>query len=70
MRVQSTTLALVGLLAMGVVALGLLRGTLDVVQAGERAAVVLVVLLVTDRFVLPIGRALVGEPTRTEQDGG
>lgn len=64
MRLQSTGLALVGLLAVAVVALALLQGRLDVVQAGERAAVVLVVLLVADRLLLPIGRALVGEPAR------
>ena len=67
MRVQSPVLALVGLLALGVVALDLLQGGLTVAQAGTRAAVVLGVLVVVDRLVLPLARMLVGAPARAEQ---
>lgn len=64
MRLQSSGLALVGLLAVAVVALGLLHGTLTVAQAGGRVGVVLAVLVAVDRMVLPFARALVGEPAR------
>ncbi len=67
MRVQSPVLALVGLFAIGVVALDLLQGGLTVAQAGGRAAVVLGVLVVVDRLLLPLARMLVGAPARSSQ---
>ena len=60
MRLTSRPLGLVGLLAVGLVALGLLQGRLTIVQAGQRAAVVLAVLVVVDRIGVPIARLLVG----------
>jgi len=63
-RVQSRGLALVGMVAVAVAALGLLHRTLTIAQAASRIGVVLVVLVVVDRMVLPFARALVGEPAR------
>lgn len=64
MRVQSLGVAMVGMVAVAVVALGLLDGTLTIAQAGGRIGVVLAVLVAVDRMVLPFARALVGEPAR------
>ena len=60
MRLTWRPLGFVGLVAVAVVALGLLEGRLTVEQAGRRALVVLVVLVVVDRFVVPFARMLVG----------
>ncbi len=68
MRVQSRGLALVGLAAMALIAVGLLQRRLDVPQAALRATVALVALVVADRLVLPVARALVGEPARLESE--
>ncbi len=68
MRVQSLGVALVGMVAVAVVALGLLNGTLTIAQAGGRIGVVLAVLVAVDRLVLPFARALVGEPARRGHD--
>lgn len=68
MRVQSRALALVGLLAVGVVAFAVLEGRLTVAQAGGRAGATLVVLVLADRVLLPIGRMLVGAPARAADD--
>jgi len=61
-RVQSRALALVGLLALAVVALGLLQGRLTVPQAASRIGVAVLVLVAVDRCVLPFARLLVGAP--------
>ncbi len=68
MGVTSPVLALVGLFAIGVVALDLLQGGLTVAQGGLRAAVVLGVLVVVDRLLLPLARMLVGAPARSPED--
>ena len=62
MRVQSPGLAVVGLLAVAVVALGLLQGELTVAQAGARIGIAVLVLAAVDRLVLPVARLLVGQP--------
>ena len=62
MRLHSPVLGLLGLLALGAVAVQLLDGSLDVQAAASRIAVVLAVLLVVERVVLPLARALVGRP--------
>ena len=62
MRVQSRGLAVVGLLAVAVVALGLVQGELTVPQAGARIGVAVLVLAAVDRRVLPVARLLVGQP--------
>ena len=64
MRVHSRGLALVGLLAVAVVALGLLQGSLTVPQAGTRMGIAVLALVAVDRLVLPVFRLLVGEPAR------
>jgi hypothetical protein len=58
---KSRTLAVLGLLGLIPVALGLLRGTLTLEAAGLRAAVLLVILVVVERFVLPF-KALLADP--------
>lgn len=62
MRLRSPLLALVGLFALGAVGLRLLDGRLSVSEAAMRIVIVLVVLLVIERVVLPMCRALVGGP--------
>ena len=44
----------VGLLALAVVGLGLIRGQLDLWQAGERSLVVLVAVVAADHLLLPL----------------
>ena len=64
MRVQSRGLALVGLLAVAVVAVGLLQRQLTVPQAAGRIGLAVLVLVAVDRYVLPFVRLLVGAPQR------
>ena len=68
MRLSYAPLGVVGLLAVAVVALGLLQGRLTVVQAGQRALVVLVVLVAVDRVLVPVARLLVGPRQEPEPD--
>lgn len=58
-------MAVVGLLGLALVALRLFSGAITVSQAGLRAAVLLVVLLVAERVLLPVVRSLVG-PARSD----
>ncbi len=61
---QSRGLALVGLLAVAVVALGLLQRQLTVPEAAGRIGLAVLVLVGLDRYVLPFVRLLVGAPER------
>lgn len=58
--ISSAAVSMVGLLALGVIAVMMLRHQLDLQQAAIRAGVVFGVLLLTDRLLLPIARTLVG----------
>ena len=72
MRLRSQALALLGLSALAIVAVLLLTGALSVEEAATRIAVVLVVLLVAERVLLPLARALVGpakEPEPAAREG-
>ena len=60
--VQNRYLALIGLLGLGLIALMMLRGELDLVAGGQRAGVLLGAVLLAERLVLPLCRALVGPP--------
>ena len=60
--VQNRYLALVGLLGLGLIAVMMLRGELDLVAGGQRAGVLLGAVLLAERLVLPLCRALVGPP--------
>ena len=60
--VRNHYVALLGLAGLGLIALQMLRAELDLVGAGRRAAVVLGVVLVVERLVLPVCRAVVGPP--------
>jgi len=68
--VTSRGVALVGLAGVAVIAVGMLRGTLDLVQAAERGAVLLAVVLVVEHLALPVARALVGSPQEREGPPG
>jgi hypothetical protein len=59
-RVRSPWLAGLGLVLVAVVALGLLRSTLSVTDAALRLGVGVLVLVVVERLLLPLGAALVG----------
>ncbi len=69
MRLTHRPLGVVGLVAVAVVAMGLLQGRLTVEQAGKRGLVVLVVLVVVDRILVPLAQALVGPRAQPEADG-
>lgn len=58
--VNNHYVALAGLVGLGLVALMMLRGQLDLVGGGKRAAAVLGAVLLVERVLLPLGRALVG----------
>ena len=60
--VRTRAVALAGLAGVAVIALGMLRGTLDLVQAAQRGAALLAVVLVVEHLALPVARVLVGSP--------
>ena len=65
--VTTRPVALAGLAGLAVIAVGMLRGTLDLVQAGQRGAVLLAVVLAVEHLALPVARALVGSPQEPEE---
>ena len=67
MQLNSPVLAVLGLLAVGAVALQLVTGSISLTSAAVRVVVAVVVLAVVDRIGVPLARALVG-PTRTPDD--
>lgn len=66
--VKSPALGLVGLAAIAIIALGLLRHSVTLDEAAQRAVIVVVLAAVADRLLLPIGRLLVGYPRDTIDD--
>lgn len=52
--VHTPVSAVIGLLALAVIGVGLIRGQLDLAAAGERAGVVLVVAVLIDNLVAPV----------------
>lgn len=60
--VHDRHVALGGLAGLALIAVMMLRGALDLVAAGQCAAVLLVVVLLVDHVALPVCRALVGPP--------
>lgn len=61
LRVRSPWLAVLGLLAVVVVALGLVRGTLGVGDAALRLGAAVLALVAVERLVLPLAALLVGQ---------
>lgn len=57
--VKHPLLALVGLVALGLVGAKLWTGDLSVSEAGLRVAVLTGVLMAVERFLLPLARSLV-----------
>jgi hypothetical protein len=66
-RLTNPLLALVGLLAVGAVAVQLLTGGTTLSAAGFRIAVAIGVLVVLDRVGVPLVRAMVG-PAKVEPE--
>ncbi len=60
MRLTSSLLAVLGLLAVGAVALQLLTGSITIGSAALRVGIAILVLVVVDRVGVPLARALVG----------
>ena len=56
--VHTPVAAVVGLLALAVIGIDLIRGGLDLAAAGERAGVVLAVAIAIDHLIAPVVRAL------------
>ena len=65
--VTTRPVALAGLAGLAVIAVAMLRGTLDLVQAAQRGAVLLAVVLVVEHLALPVARALVGSPQEPDE---
>ena len=59
LRLQSPVLGVLGLVALGLVAMKLVQGDLDITQAATRIGVVAVALVLTERLLLPVARSLV-----------
>jgi hypothetical protein len=62
--VRQPVLALIGLLAVGLVAAKLWTGDLSVTQAAVRVAVLTAALVATERLLLPVARSLVSAGQR------
>jgi hypothetical protein len=62
--VKHPVLALVGLVALGLVGAKLWSGDLSVAQAGARVAVLTGVLVLAERLLLPLARSLVSAGQR------
>ena len=67
MSLRSPLLGLIGLIAVGLVAMKLFTGDLDITQAAVRVGVVAAVLLLTERLLLPIAKGLVMSGRRPEE---
>jgi hypothetical protein len=62
--VTNRWLAILGLVVLGGIGFGLVRGAFDVGVAGQRAALLLAVLAVLDRVIVPIAAVLIGNRTK------
>jgi len=60
LRVHSPVLALLGLLAVAVVALQLFQGSIGIPAAAQRIGIGAAGLVAVERFLLPVARSLVG----------
>ncbi len=67
MALRSPLLGLVGLVALGLVAMKLFTGDLGITQAAVRVGAVAAVLLVTERLLLPLAKSLVMSGRRPEE---
>lgn len=59
LSLRSPWLGVLGLVALGLVAMKLVQGDLTITQAAMRIGVVAVVLVLTERLLLPVARSLV-----------
>jgi hypothetical protein len=60
LSVRHPALGLIGLIALGLVGTKLWSGDLTITEAAVRIAVVTGALIVTERFLLPVARSLIG----------
>ena len=60
LSVKSPALGLVGLIALGLVAVKLWSGDLTVTEGAVRIGVVTGALIIADRFLLPVAKTLIG----------
>ena len=58
--------ALIGLVLLVPIALGLVRGSISLEEAGIRALVLIVGLSLVERLVLPLAKLAVGDPKRAD----
>ncbi len=65
--VKTRALGLAGLLGLALIAVAMLRGTLDLVAAAQRGAVLLGIVLLVEHLALPVARALVGAPAGPQE---
>jgi hypothetical protein len=65
-KLRSPLLGLVGLVAVGIVAMQLIKGDLSITDAATRVAIVAVVLTLVERLALPIARTLITTGLRKE----
>lgn len=68
--VRTRALGIIGLIGLGYLAALLALGSLTLVDAAIRAAILLAVLVVLEHFVLPVVKGLVGPPGRQDSDAG
>lgn len=70
--VRSPLLGLLGLVAVGLVAMKLVQGDLTVTQAAVRLGILQVALLLTDRLLVPLARGLAhsGRPAQPVDPSG
>lgn len=61
MTLRSRSLAVVGLLVVGYVALDLVRRRLGIGEAALRVVLVVLLLALADRVLVPLAQALVGD---------
>ncbi len=66
LRVKTPILAFVGLLVVGIVALQLVQGAIDIPTASLRVLVVAVSLAAVEKLALPLARTLVSSGSRPD----
>ena len=65
--VRTRAVALAGLAGLALVAVQMLRGTLDLFSGAQRAGVLMLVVLAVEHVALPVARTLVG-PQQPRQE--
>jgi hypothetical protein len=66
--VRTRPVAVVGGLAVALIAVLLLRGDIDLIGAGQRALALVAIVVVVERLLLPLAQLMVGEPAVPPED--